>query len=434
MANDTANVAVIGAGAAGLAAARRLSSAGLRVIVLEARDRIGGRVHTIRPPDSVLPVEAGAEFVHGDAEEIWPIIRAAKLSAYEVPENHRYADQSESRFQAPETEWDAIFAKLGQIQGTDVSFAEFLARDCLDISPEVKVRATAYVEGFNAADSKLVSARWLCQSEQAVAGEQSHRLHEGYDRIIRWLQGDDEKGRFEVQLNKLAVAATWQPGHAEIEVADAAGARCRPVSAKCAIITLPLAILQASPGTAGAIRFSPDLPDKRAVWDRLQMGAVVKIVLDFREPFWERFGHSDLVFLHAPREPFVTWWTTAPLRSSRLTGWFGGPQANSLVGRGTSVILDSALETLSRLFAISKHELGGLLESCHMFDWSVEQYSLGAYSYVPSGALDAPGKLAEPIEETLFFAGEATHCRLMGTVQGAIASGYRVADEVLRSR
>src|SRR5438309_5624051 len=88
MPGDQRDVAIIGAGVAGLAAARRLAAAGLRVRILEARGRIGGRIHTLHDPGWPIPIEIGAEFVHGDPGETWSIIRAAKLAAYAIEENH----------------------------------------------------------------------------------------------------------------------------------------------------------------------------------------------------------------------------------------------------------------------------------------------------------------------------------------------------------
>ena len=113
-------------------------------------------------------------------------------------------------------------------------------------------------------------------------------------------------------------------------------------SLDCAVITLPLGVLQQAPDLPDAVEFSPELPEKRSAWSRLRMGDVIKVVLRFHEPFWERLGHRDLAFLHAPAERIVTWWTTWPMQSSTLTGWSGGAQVESLRGMDETAILGAA--------------------------------------------------------------------------------------------
>jgi monoamine oxidase len=427
------DVIVIGAGAAGLAAARRLSADGLRATVVEARDRIGGRIHTLRPPGCPVPIEAGAEFVHGEPQETWSIIRDAGLAADKIPEGHETVIGAGLQAAGEDAGWGQIFSRLDRLRGSDVSFADFLQQHCADVSPATRAQAVTYVEGFNAADKDVVSARWLSQSVQEVADEQSFRLRDGYDKVVEWLEAGLDPAAAQIRLGTVVSKMSWQKCHVELQASDVGGRSLPPLVARRAIITLPLGVLQLAPGMQGAVEFSPDLADKREAWNRLRMGPVMKIVLRFREPFWERLGHKDLVFLHAPGQPIVTWWTTSPLPSSVLTGWSGGAQAKDLEDMSEAEILSAGLETLSRLFTASRDELVGLLDGSHVFNWRSDPFSRGAYAYVPVDALDAPHTLAAPIDDTLFFAGEATDSRQMGTVAGAIASGYRAAGEVLRA-
>jgi monoamine oxidase len=234
-----------------------------------------------------------------------------------------------------------------------------------------------------------------------------------------------------IHLGTVARKISWRRSHVELQVSHSNGEESPPLVAPRVVTTLPLGILQLAPGSFGAVEFSPDLSEKRAVWNRLRMGPVVKLVLRFREPFWER-DRNEVVFLHALDQPIVTWWTTNPLPSAVLTGWSGGAQTKALEGMTESQILSAGLETLSKLFAVPRDELGRLLIESHVFDWRADPFSRGAYAYVPVDALDAPATLAEPVDDTLFFAGEATDSRRMGTVSGAMASGYRAAEEVLR--
>lgn len=197
------------------------------------------------------------------------------------------------------------------------------------------------------------------------------------------------------------------------------------------MITVPLGVLQ-----AGSIRFHPELPDLLAAIGGLEMGQALRITLRFREPFWERReGLSDLGFIHSGAEPFPTWWTALPVHVPMITGWAAGPAAERLAGLGESVILERALSTLATLLGVSRSDLGCLLEAWYFHDWQSDPYAQGSYSYVLVGGSSAQEKLATPVEETLYFAGEAVDTEgHSGTVHGAIASAERAAEAILESR
>lgn len=430
-----ADVAIIGAGMAGLAAARRLTASGLRVTVLEARDRIGGRVHTRREPGWPVPVEAGAEFVHGTPAETWAVIRAAGLAAYEIAEDHRDGSASPPRPLDFGDLWDRLLSRLARLQGADLSFAEFLERHGSDLSPAERRQAIAYVEGFNAADAGIVSTHWICDTERALAqgGDGSFRIQDGYDRVADWLRASANPEKLDLRLSTVVSSIRWRRGQVELESISAAGTALEPARAKRAIVTLPLGVLQAPAGAPGAVRFQPEVAEKRAAWQRLRMGAVVKMVLRFRTAPWEEAGSSELAFLHTPNGALQTWWTTRPMRTAVLTGWAGGPAAQEFAGQPAHSILVRALETLAVPFGTERRTLESQLDAWHVFDWQSDPFTRGAYSYVPAGQWQTPALLAAPIEETLFFAGEATDERLSGTVAGALASGYRAAEEVRQS-
>jgi monoamine oxidase len=186
------------------------------------------------------------------------------------------------------------------------------------------------------------------------------------------------------------------------------------------------------------------LKEKQEAVNKLAMGAVTKIVLRFRERFWEQSVFltqpsgrrlPPLGFLHARDEYFPTWWTSLPLRAPILTGWAGGPAAERLAMRGEEFVVGRALDSLCRLLRLGRERLADLLIAWYTRDWQADPYTRGAYSYIPVGGLDAPRLLAEPIEDTLFFAGEATDFEGQnGTVHGAMASGRRAAGEIIQGR
>jgi monoamine oxidase len=277
------------------------------------------------------------------------------------------------------------------------------------------------VEGFNAADSTQISARWLLQTDEAVGGVPS-RIGQGFSGLVDWLVAGLKRQGVDIRLSTVVNRIRWSPGTVEAETATG-----ETFQARRAILTLPLGVLQASSGP-GAVTFEPDIAEKRELWNRLRMGAVVKIVLRFHERFWHEPA-PQLAFLHSPDEAFQTWWTAEPLPGNVLTGWVGGTGASRLAGQEP---LPLALDSLARCFGMARPKLAALLADWFMLDWQKDPFTRGAYTYVPVGMTGVPSKLAEPVQNTLFFAGEATEERLAGTVGGSLVSAYRAAEEVQR--
>lgn len=425
------DVIIIGAGAAGLAAANRLTKAGKQSLILEARDRIGGRIDTRREPDWPVPIERGAEFVHGKPRATWDIIDAAKLAVSDVSgwQWRRVKERLERSSQW--TEMQAVLDRLEDLGEEDQSFAVFLESHARDLPQEAKTAAVQYVEGFEAANVTLISARSLRDAERAsklIDADESFRLPDGYRRILDWLRDTADESRLEIRLDTIVAAIHWRPGRVEIE-----SVRGERFVAPHALITLPLGVLQASSGSAGAVRFSPELTSKRDALARLKMGPVVKLILRFDEPFWERETDGDISFLYLPDEIFPTWWTQLPRHIPLLTGWSGGPLADRLSLRTDSEIVDEGIAALERGLGMRREEVDHRLRAAEVANWPADTFARGAYSYILAGGSDAPGELARPIDETLFFAGEATESGFGGTVAAAIASGYRAANEILRA-
>ncbi len=252
----------------------------------------------------------------------------------------------------------------------------------------------------------------------------------GYDAILDYFSGGAADRRFDLRLGRRVSSIRWRPRSVQLDVFNASGTDAETYKAQAAIVTLPLGVLQ-TVDERSAVHFVPDVPEKRRVWERLQMGSVVKLALLFREPFWRDLGNSDLVFLHTPLAAFVAWWTTLPTPSSMLTGWSGGPKAAQLSQLNPADILEIGLSILAESLQIRSAEFSKMLVRHRVFDWHADPFSCGAYAYVPVGGSGLPAEMAAPVSDTLFFAGEATHPQLAGTVEGAIATGARAAREVL---
>jgi monoamine oxidase len=445
MANDSADVLVIGAGVAGLAAARDLCAAGLRVTVLEARDRIGGRVHTLRDGSMSLPVELGAEFVHGMPRETWEVIDAAGLAACEVTDTHWWEEGGAlARLDDFWSQLEEVMTRIDPAGG-DRSFREFLDECCRDErSRRAKPLATSYVEGFHAARTERASVLALSEAErasEAVEGNRQFRILNGYDNLPRFLLAGLAPRRAQVRLNTVVTEVNWGRGRVEVSARTRAGHTLEPFTAGRAVVTLPLGVLKEPADSEGGVRFSPELDGKRAAARRLEVGHVMKVTMRFRERFWESSqlpaaprgdSLSQLGFLHSADEWVQTWWGLMPVRAPVLTAWAGGPAAEKLSHRGEGFVIERAAEALTRLLGVEGARIESLLEASYVHDWQADPFTRGAYSYVPVGGLDAPAALAEPVDDTLFFAGEATDTEGRGgTVHGALATGRRAAAEVI---
>lgn len=440
---DSSDILVLGAGVAGLAAARELSLAGFRVTVLEARDRIGGRVHTFRDDDQ-LPIELGAEFVHGSPPETLAIAKRAKLDLVETENRHWYLkDGTVTDSREFWSKLEDVMEQMKQVRSRDLSFADFLTsyERTHDLG-EAKEIAALYVSGFHAAHIERIGIFGLNKANAAaesIGDDKQFRLARGYGLIAQSLYEDAIAAGATVQLNAVVKLVSWRQDF--VEMALAAQPRQR-YQAKRAVVTLPLGVMQSDLNDEGAVEFSPSLKTKIEAACRLEMGHALRVVFRFRERFWERIklpaddgstkDLAQLAFIHAPAEAVPTWWTQAPSSTPMLVGWAGGAPAEQLLAETRKDIIGACLDSVSRIFRMPRSEIEALVESSHTHNWTSDPFSRGAYSYLPAGGLNAQNELSRAEAGTLFFAGEATNTEgHSGTVHGAIASGIRAAKEII---
>ena len=336
----TFDVIVLGAGAAGLAAARALRRSGRSVAVLEARQRIGGRVMTEWVSDGPLPVELGAEFVHGEAPALWNVIDGAAMRTIAVAGGHFSLEKGRlCRMPEAGDESAAVLAEQGDEDGTVANRLGWATREG-KLGPEQLRRALAYVEGFNAAPAAELSARALAAQQRAanaIHGERIHRIVDGYAAALRWLAAGLDPEADALLLDHCVTRVNWSQGSVEVHAQAQTGQLRDPVAARSVVVTVPLGVLQARPDERGAIEFVPELPDwKRRAVTGIRMGHVVKVAMRLREPFWHKRGFlgertppSSFGFVHAFGPDFPTWWTMEPLRAPMLTAWAAGPAADA---------------------------------------------------------------------------------------------------------
>ena len=441
------DVIILGAGAAGLSAAIELTRAGLAVSVIEARNRIGGRIFTLRDPVCDAPIELGAEFIHGKPPEIWDLLRRNHLDATEVDGDVWCLREDKLSPCDFFSEVDQLLEQMDD-RAPDQSFLEFLQHCCpgskSPATQTAKDWALGYVTGFHAADPAQISVHSLVKglrADEKIEGNRAFRIvSQGYEALLEIFRRELREANVSCQLDTVATAIRWQPGNVELSACNQAGTIT--MTAPRLLITLPLSILQASPEEPGAVRFVPDLPpQKQAALSKLAMGKAIRVTLRFQQRFWDdlRPPHSteskslaNMSFLLSHEDWFPTWWTTMPEKLPIITGWAPFHCAERLSGKSTEFVVDKCLHSLSRVLRISRSELESLLAHAYWHDWQSDPLSRGAYSYVKTGGDEAQHTLAAPVEDTLFFAGEATDISgHNGTVHGAIGTGHRAAKQVL---
>lgn len=422
---------------AGLTAARALAAQGQRVLVLEARDRVGGRVWSQRASSGDV-VELGAEFVHGRAAELWSLIEESGVTPCE--RHGVMLRLSGEGGLAEDDDGNAdMFAPLEQLEdfsGDDIDFASWLRSS--NVSGASRTAVTSYVEGFNAADATKISVRSLGvqqKAEDAIEGSRSWHVRGGYVQLADYLAAQVRTLGSRIELACPVDRLTWRPG--SVEVSTPRGTFRAP---RC-VITLPLGVLQQVNREHG-LRIQPE-PAALAHARRLAMGHALRITLVFRSRWWERSGEasaSDLArmsFLFSAQHLPSVWWTarTEAEPAPTLTGWVGGPRSRALAGLDADALADQACRTLAEIFRIDLDEVRDELLSAHSHDWDADPYARGAYSYVAAGGMDAPAAMTRPESETLYFAGEHTDITgHWGTVHAAVRSGLRVAQQLLQAQ
>jgi monoamine oxidase len=396
---------VIGAGAAGLAAAAELARANLSVLLVEARNRIGGRCLTRRLPGIPVPVELGAEFIHGRPEATMSLLKQAGIPPVDSTRTQLVAFDGKLRAVNIFTQAQRVARK--ELTGRDVSFEVFLRKQ--RVPRLTRTLATMMVQGFDAADPRLISAREVIEEWSGEGlGASQPRPQGGYGPFLESLANRGAR----LQLETVVRRIRWSRRSVEVQ-GSFRGERWSAWAPR-AVITLPIGVLPAL-----------KVREKRSALSRLASGPVIRVAMAFREAFWEK-EHPGVAFFHSPEAPFPTFWTPLPMHAPLMTAWAGGPKAEKLTGKRPERLLRDALESVRSVLKGIEDPTAYLVH-----DWQADPYARGGYSYVRVGGTGAREELAAPLEETLHFAGEATDVEQSGTVGGALASGIRAAREIL---
>jgi len=422
MSRQSEHVVIVGAGAAGLMAARALARAGRTVTILEARERCGGRIHPLPASEFGYPADAGAEFIHGDAPVTRALLREAGLSSQLIEGQQWSFDGTqlsrEDRHDPHEAELHAV---LGQLKD-DLTVADFLRRHFADEDyARLRYSIERMVEGYDAADPECAStlalrAEWMDGGHHTQA-----RIVGGYGAMIDFLAEQCRSHGVAIRFGSVVSAITEEGGALAVRCAGGHVQACDR-----AVLTVPLPLLRdiALPSAARA---------KAAAADDIGFGSVIKILLRFTRPWWRERPEdlADMTFLLSD-QTIPVWWTRYPDQHPVLTGWFGGPRTANLNGLDSQELIDAGLRSLAAIFGLPRDDIARDLVAAAATNWAHDPFARGAYSWATPRTRASQTILARADGPVLFSGESLYHGSDMGTVEAALASGLETARLILR--
>ena len=421
-----AEIIVIGAGISGLSIARQLIQSGHAVTVLEARDRVGGRIHAITGNFS-KPVETGAEFIHGEQPVTLALLKEARIDKNLMKGKFYSIVKDElQRGDVFDDHWKELFSKLTKLEH-DVTLTDFLQQYFAgEQYKELRHRVIQFAEGFDIADPDRVSS--LALREEWKNSDDEHQYHPegGHSKLIEFLRKGVINNGGSIVLN-----APVREVRLKAKIVEILADSNKIHRADKVIITVPLGVLQ-----RGSIVFSPPLPEHQAAFAAMGFGGVIKFNFEFKEPVWESRDHRhlpDLAFAFSDAE-VPTWWSQIPDKTPMLTGWFSGPRTfKSDVA--PEVLYRTAISSLQYILRCNPNAIESSLRHWHITNWVHDEYAHGAYSYPTLRSNEARKLLAQPVNDMLYFAGEAMYDGTSGgTVEAALVSARDVVQKIKSSR
>ncbi|KJC47838.1 NAD(P)/FAD-dependent oxidoreductase [Bradyrhizobium sp. LTSP857] len=420
MSGKSEHIVIVGAGAAGLMAARELARAGKRVSILEARDRCGGRIQPLPAPQFGYPADGGAEFVHGEAPVTRGLLREAGLSMQAIAGSQWSFDGTElsreSRHEPHEAELSAALRDLKD----DLTVAEFLRRHFAgDAYARMRHSIERMVEGYDAAEPERASTLALREEWMDGGLHTQGRIIGGYGGLIEFLVAECREHGVVIRLGCVVSAIEESSGTVTVRCDGGEALSCDSV-----ILTVPLPLLP-------EIGLPKLAREKAALASDIGFGNVIKILLRFTKPWWlDRT--EDLTFLLSD-EIIPVWWTQRPSDDPVLTGWFGGPRTAELDGLDPHALIDAGIDSLAAVFGLPRNDLARDVVAAVATNWAHDPFARGAYSWATPQTREAQTILARA-DGPVLFSGEALYRgRDMGTVEAALASGLETAGLILRA-
>ena len=413
-------IIIAGGGVAGLFAARELSKQGYDITILEATERLGGRIHTIRNTSFTQPVEKGVEFIHGNLPLTIKLLKEARIEYKPVRGNMiRVVDGDWKTTDDFTLGWDELIKKMNSIR-QDMTMDEFLQQNFShEKYDDLRTSVLRFANGFDVADTSRASVLALREEWMGEEDEQ-YRIPAGFDQLINFLEKECLKSGCAIYTSSPVTEIRWEKNDLRISTSS------KIYHATRVVVTVSLGQLQ----SGQSIIFEPAIGNYFDATNKIGFGTVIKAMLEFKEAFWEK-KKKGIGFLFT-NEIIPTWWTQSPSSYPLLTGWAGGPQAWTLEKKADEAILDIALQSLSNVFKKTTGELRQILIASTVANWKKDPYSNGAYSYDTVESIQAKKLINSPIEGTIYFAGEAFYeGPSFGTVEAALVSAKNVVDKIV---
>lgn len=426
--DDASTVIIIGAGVAGLTAGRLLQAEGFTVTMLEARNRYGGRVWTDRSLG--VPLDMGASWQHGtQGSPLTPLINQLgirtvitdydNIAVYDDEGNRFDEDDLEEYAGAFEALIEAAYA-ISEDSDTDMPLSRAIAAAVDELDEELttaerQVLAFAInsvIEHEYAASADQLSAWWWDEADDY--GGDDRLFPDGYDWLTTYLATG-----LDILISTPVTRISYSDDGVQIDTSNGT------FSADYALVTVPVGVLK-----AGSITFQPALPaDKRAAIANLHSGVLNKLYLRFDRVFWDEdvtvIGHVDA----AQRGYWSETLNLAPVIGQPILLCFNaGDFGLETEALSDADVIESAMGVLRTIYGDNIPAPTGYLRT----SWGRDPYAMGSYSsYGVGSSPDDREALAAPIDDVLFFAGEATERDHPSTVHGAMLSGQRAADEII---
>ncbi|MBS1662708.1 MAG: FAD-dependent oxidoreductase [Bacteroidetes bacterium] len=416
------SIIIIGAGASGLMAARKLLEGGYRVVVLEAEEEPGGRIRAERLG------EGGAEFIHGDLPLSLALAKEAGVNLLPVRGQMMRLQKGESLGKSAGQEflgddWEELMKKMEEL-AEDEPIADFMERHFAgERYKGLRSSVRRFAEGYDLADIHRVSTKALYNEWAREGEDEEYRPVGGYRLLIDYLAGECRRLGGVFYFSSPVERVEWGKGRV----------RCVTkkdiFEAERLLVTASLGVLQASPEV---LVFSPAITAHREAALRLGYGSIIKILAKFNEPFWDKWRGAGQTLFIISEEAVPTWWTHTEKGNCLLTGWLAGENMRVFQGLDEEVRVLRCLESIAAIFSMEVSALRTLLQDIQILDWEEAPHIRGGYSYDTVGAEDVRAVLMEPVEGTIWFAGEAFYEGIApGTVEAAFTSGYEVADKII---
>lgn len=415
------DIIIIGAGAAGLSAAKMLSEAGYSITICEARDRIGGKIHTINGDGFSFPVEGGAEFIHGKLPHTQTLLEEANV-AYRAGAGQTWNMEKHQLTQGDlfDKEWNGFINKLNR-QKNDITIDEFLKAHFSDPKYRSLVDGVKrFVQGYDAADISKASALAL-REEWNSEDIQGYRPVGGYSQLIEHLWSRAQVQGAELKLSSRVTRISWREHEVQVTTD-----KNEVMTAQNVLVTVPVSVLKCS-----VMQFDPPLREHEKAWQLLEVGSVIKFLFEFKHRIWET---GDPPFNQMPGLNFLfsdafvpTWWTQCPSSVPLLTGWLAGPDVQH-IQQDDNALLSTGLSSLCYLFGCTTEQMEKVISAAKVINWHKDPYARGAYAYKTLKTSEAIKLLRTGVAGTIYFAGEALYDGAeMGTVEAALASGKETA-------